>query len=272
MSLIFSDFDQNSEMSQKAIEAKRINGPDYWPTMQEVFAHDCETLPFPRFRLWASCWNVPLITTGRVARFLGAAFDAAYKDPDISYALTENWIGVPEGIEHQLKVADDFNTSMQRVQDVAHIVICGFTPEEIRNCKSIVEIGGGYGDMCSVIHDLGFKGKYTIYDFPEVQKIQNYYLTAQDINANFVSDPKDLEAADLVIATWSLSEIPIEFRDTIMEKIVSSDKWLVMYQQKIFGTIDNTDYFKKWFADRNPVFMKHNVTDADGDNTYMVIK
>jgi len=272
VNLIFSDFDYNSEMSQKAIKAKQVNGPDYWPTMREVFEYDCEHLPFPRFRLWASVHNVPLVTRGRTARFLGAAFNAAYENEDFRYALQENWIGVPEGNEDFLKAADDFDTSMQRVQDVAHLAICGFTPEEIKNCNSIVEIGGGYGDMCSVIHDLGFKGKYTIYDFPEVQKIQNYYLSKQDIQANFVSDPADLEKADLVIATWSLSEIPIDFRDKIMEKIIDSDKWLVMYQAKIFGTIDNSDYFKKWFANRSATYMHHNTTGQDGDNTYMVIK
>ena len=69
--MIFSDFDQNSEMSQKAIKAKQVNGPEYWPTMREVFAHDVQTLPLPRFRFWASVHNVPLVTTGRTARFLG---------------------------------------------------------------------------------------------------------------------------------------------------------------------------------------------------------
>jgi hypothetical protein len=258
-------------MAQKALKAKQVNGPDYWPTMREVFAYDCEHLPFPRFRSWASVHNVPLVTTGRVARFMGAAFKAAYEDEIVNYALKENWIGVPEGNEYVLRVADDFDTSMQRVQDVAHLVICGFTPEKLSKYNSILEIGGGYGDMCSVVHDMGFKGKYTIYDFPEVQKIQNYYLSNQDIKANFVSDPADLEPADLVIATWSLSEIPLDFRDKIMEKIVTSENWLVMYQQKIFGTIDNSEYFKKWFADRTATYMHHNTTSADGDNTYMII-
>lgn len=272
MNFIFSDFDHTSDMAQKAIKAKQVNGPEYWPTMQEVFEHDCNTLPFPRFRMWASVHNVPLVTTGRTARFLGAAFDAAFKDPEIAYALKENWIGLPEGMQGYLQVAEDFDTSMQRVQDVAHLVICGFTPEYLKNCKSIVEIGGGYGDMCSVVHDMGFKGKYTIYDFPEVQKIQDYYLKSQDINANFVSDPANLEEADLVIATWSLSEIPIDFRDQIMAKIGNSKNWLVMFQAKIFGTIDNSTYFKEKFKGWDPVFMHHNQTGQDGDNTYMVIK
>ena len=272
MNYIWSDFDHQSEIAQLGIKAKQVNGPEYWPTMRKVFAHDTATLPLGRFRLWASSHNVPLITTGRVARFMGAAFNAAFADEKIDYALRENWVGIPEAHRHFLRVADDYDTSMQRIQDVAHLAICGFTPEDLAGYKSIVEIGGGYGDMCSVVHDMGFKGKYTIYDFPEVQNIQRYYLQTNEIEANFATDPSELEKADLVIATWSLSEIPIDFRNTIMERIVDSDRWLVMYQAKIFGTINNEDYFKDIFSARNPKFIHHNETAADGKNTYMVIK
>lgn len=272
MNYIWSDFNHESEMSQMQIKAKQVNGPEYWPTMRKVFEHDTATLPLSRFRLWASSHNVPLITTGRVARFLGAAFDAAMKDERVAYALRENWIGIPEAQNQFLKVADDFDTSMQRVQDVAHLAICGFTPEMLQGYKSIVEIGGGYGDMCSVVHDMGFEGKYTIYDFPEVQNIQRYYLEKQGIEANFATDPSELEKADLVIATWSLSEIPIDFRETIMERIIDSKRWLIMYQAKIFGTINNEDYFKEKFDGWDAQFIPHNETAADGKNTYMVIK
>ena len=272
MNYIWSDFNHESEMSQTQIKAKQVNGPDYWPTMRKVFEHDTATLPLSRFRLWASIHNVPLVTTGRVARFLGAAFDAAMKDEKVAYALRENWIGIPESQNTFLKVADDFDTSMQRVQNVAHLAICGFTPEMLQGYKSIVEIGGGYGDMCSVVHDMGFTGEYTIYDFPEVQNVKRYYLEKQDIACNFATEPSELEKADLVIATWSLSEIPIDFRETIMDRIIDSQSWLVMYQAKIFGTIDNEEYFKEKFKDRDPTYMLHNETTADGKNTYMVIK
>lgn len=57
MNLIWSDFNINSENLQKMIRAKQINGPDYWPTMREVFAYDCAHLPLNRFRLWASIHN-----------------------------------------------------------------------------------------------------------------------------------------------------------------------------------------------------------------------
>jgi hypothetical protein len=93
--VIWSDFDPESEYSLKQREAKAINGPEYWPTMREVFKHDCATLPLNRFRLWASCHNVPFITQYRTSRFLGEAFYHAARDPEIAEALEENWIGAP---------------------------------------------------------------------------------------------------------------------------------------------------------------------------------
>ena len=146
MSIIWPDFDENSEASRKLIRNKQINDETYWPTMREIFAYDCQKLPLNRFRLWASIHNVPLVTQYRTSRFFGETFYHAARDPKIAEVLQENWIGVPEGAEQIFKVADDFDTSMQRVQDVAHLVICGFTPEDLKNCKSILEIGGGYGD------------------------------------------------------------------------------------------------------------------------------
>jgi len=252
------------------IGAKQTNGPDYWSTIRQVFEHDLETLPLNRFRHWASCHNVPLITRYQTWQFLGAGFEAARQFSAYHEALKENWIGVIPGHESDLRLSSDFDTSMQRVQDVAHLHLCDFTPYDFEKYNTIVEIGGGYGDMCSVIHNSGFKGKYTIYDFPEINKIQEYYLTQQGINANLISDPSLLEPADLVIATWSLSEIPIEEREPIMSRIIDSKDWLVMYQDRIFGTVSNTTYFKDLFG-HHPKFMNLNHTAYDGENTYMVV-
>ena len=46
----------------------------------------------------------------------------------------------------------------------------------IKEADLIVEFGGGYGNMCRLVHRFGFKGKYIIYDFPEFVAIQTYYL------------------------------------------------------------------------------------------------
>jgi hypothetical protein len=271
--IFWPDLSHESEWSKVLISAKQVNGPDYWPTLRRVVAHDLETLPLNRFRHWASAHNIPLITQYRTSRFIGNAFHAAYDDARWHDALLENWIGVIDGQQQYLRVADDFDTSMQRVQDLSHLVTTNFAPEIFKKYRSVVEIGGGYGDMCSVIHSLGFEGKYTIFDFPEIQGIQKYYLERQDIHANFVTKPEELEPADLVIATWSLSEIPFDLRSRIVDSIYDSQDWMILFQDRIFGSIQNNkQWFSEKFAERRPQYILHNKTEYDGENNYMVIR
>ena len=40
----------------------------------------------------------------------------------------------------------------------------------------IVEFGGGYGSLCRLVHKLGFKGQYIIFDLPEFVALQKFYL------------------------------------------------------------------------------------------------
>jgi len=271
---IWSDFDHNSLNSQKMIKAKQVNGPEYWPTMREVFEYDCKHLPLSRFRLWASVHNVPFVTQYRTGKFYAAALSEAYKNPIVAEALKENWIGIPVEKAEVFRALSDFDTSIQRIQDVGHLVITDFTPERLSSYKSIIEIGAGYGDMCSVVHKMGFTGKYTIIDIPEISPIQDYYLKKQGINANFRFESTDVEPADLVIATWSLSETPLEYREKLMPTIIDSKNWLVMYQAKIFGKEVNDEYFRTMFKDRDrdPTFTVFSETPWDGKNTYMVIQ
>ena len=272
MNLIWSDFKQDSENSLKMIRAKQINGPDYWPTMREVFAYDCAHLPMARFRLWASMHNVPFITQYRTSKFLGEAFRAASFDDKIAAALTENWIGIPDPT--YLMVASDFSTSMQRIQDVAHLVITDFA-KQVADMESIVEIGAGYGDMCSVIHALGFKGKYTIVDIPEMRPVQNFYLNKQGIYPNFSFEDDNVGPADLVIATWSLSETRKEYRDKFLPKIEQSKNWLILSQATVFGENFNFDYFRDFFKNKNLIeipLISSGLAEWDGGNIYFVVR
>lgn len=275
MNILWSDFDINSENSQKMIQAKTINGPDYWPIMREVFKYDCNHLPLNRFRLWASVHNVPLVTQYRTSRFLGESFYAAARNETVANALKENWIGLPEDYRQHLRVASDFDTSMQRIQDNAHLLISGFTAQDISSYNSIVEIGAGYGDMCSVIHSLGFKGKYTIVDIPEVWPIQQFYLNRQNINPHFSFDDDNVSDADLVIATWSLSETPLEYREKLVPKIINSKNWLILSQFEIFGNNFNKEYFDNMFSDKNVnkiPLISDGLAKWDGGNMYYVVK
>lgn len=274
-SIIWSDFNEQSENSIKMKNAKQINGPDYWPTMREVFKYDCATLPLNRFRLWASIHNVPLVTQYRTSRFLGEAFYHAARNPDVAEALKENWIGIPENMKEALYVTSDFSTSMQRIQDIAHLMITGFGKEDLSKYKSIVEIGAGYGDMCSVIHAMGFKGKYTIVDIPETQPIQNFYLNKQGITPEFSFEDDNVGPADLVISTWALSETPIEYREQLMPKIKDSKNWLILSQSNIFGFSVNEDYFANFFKDKNMTqipLISDGLVKWDGGNNYYIVK
>jgi hypothetical protein len=271
MNIIWSDFSHESENSQKMIRAKQINGTEYWSTMREVFAHDTATLPLNRFRLWASMHNVPFITQYRTSKFLGEAFRAASVDDEIAEALTENWIGIPDPTP--LLVASDFSTSMQRIQDIAHLVITDFA-KKVKDMESIVEIGAGYGDMCSVIHALGFKGKYTIVDIPEMRPVQEFYLGKQGITPSFSFEDSNVGPADLVIGTWSLSETSREYRDQFLPKIKDSKNWLILSQAKVFGEEFNHEYFRDFFMGKNLTeipLVSSGLANWDGDNIYYVV-
>lgn len=274
--LIWPDSNYLSHNARLMRHIKHIDTTEYWPTMRKIFEHDCATLPLPAFRIWASIMNVPLVTTQKTSRFLGESFYAASKDSRIAKALEENYIGVPPGyLLSNINPVHDFPTSMQRVQNVAHLLIAGFTPEDISGYKSIVEIGAGYGDMCSVVHSLGFKGEYTIVDIPEIIPVQNYYLNNQNIFPKYSFEDDNVSHADLVIATWSLSETPLEYRAKLIPKIINSKNWLIMAQSHFHGNNVNDEYFNNLFADRNMTKIPLSSPELDkwdGGNNYYVVR
>ena len=48
---------------------------------------------------------------------------------------------------------------------------------DINKLSTIIEFGGGYGNMCRLLFNLGFKGNYTIFDLPIFSELQRYYLS-----------------------------------------------------------------------------------------------
>jgi hypothetical protein len=137
----------------------------------------------------------------------------------------------------------------------------GVSPDKI---DLVCEFGGGYGCMCRLFFNLGFKGKYIIYDFPHLSALQKYYLKTVGITVhppdNFqyeqngvtcVSDIdmlKDILSAysnysnTLFIAMWSISETPLHIKDSILQLISRFDTILISYQDN-YGGMDNIEYF-----------------------------
>ena len=110
----------------------------------------------------------------------------------------------------------------------------------IEDFNSIVDLGAGYGNLRRLIGD---KCKnYSIVDFPVMHEIQKYFLENNNVsNTNFISQ-NEIEEVDLLFATHSICEIPIEERDFIQwDKFKNA---FVYFNPNAFG-LDNEKYFNE---------------------------
>ncbi|MEA2434218.1 MAG: hypothetical protein QOG54_1675 [Actinomycetota bacterium] len=136
------------------------------------------------------------------------------------------------------------------------------TKTRVHEYDRVIELGGGYGSMCRLFHRLGFKGTYTIFDLPHFSVLQRYFLDcvlggrADPPDINLVSTLAGIEPTDrstgksLLIATWSLSEFPIELRTPTLDSVGPTDAYLLGYQDSFEGT-DNVAFFSE-VRDRAP--------------------
>jgi hypothetical protein len=128
--------------------------------------------------------------------------------------------------------------------------------------QRIVEFGGGYGSSCRLAWRLGFRGQYLIYDLPEFQALQKFYLDSVGVKSDTgsgggyvcITELDELRAAapfsdGLFIAFFSLSEAPVELRFRILELAGGISSYLIGYQPE-FGGIDNAAFFAEMKAKR----------------------
>ena len=272
---IFPDFNSQSEYSRKMMNAKSKNDETFWSEMRQVFAHDFATLPKERFKVWASVWTVPFLSRTRYIECLQVVLNKMSEDELYREALKEPMIGITQEDLMYVGAFDNFPTTMNRVLVMANLLFCGFTAEKLQKMDKIVELGAGIGDMADVIYKLGFKGEYTIFDFPEIHNIQRWYHTKLGHkNISYVSNFEELNEADLCIATWSLTEMPLDLRDQIMHKIGNTKNYLIAYSNMIFN-FDNHDYIMNNFL---PRFNNHDIEiidvpfmNWDGGTKYLIV-
>lgn len=245
---IWPDGNQNSKMSQFLIKTKQDNDENYWENMRKIIKNDCENLPMDRYKVWTSIMSVPLMSNHKHSEYIRICLNAAIQQPEYYDALIEPMIGMSEEDHAKFySMFSDIKTTMNRIQLLGHLLYNNIDSKMISQMDSIVEIGAGAGDLADIIYKLGFKGQYYVYDFPELQTVQKY-LHDRTIGENVVnyiqsSDEIKDKKHDLVIATWSLTEMPLELRNEVIENI-DSKKWLVAYSKEIFG-LDN----EKWIND-----------------------
>ncbi len=166
-----------------------------------------------------------------------------------SAAIKETWVGNPPKYKYYQKSSGNFiNTAYNLSRLVDHYKF------DVKQAGKIIEFGGGYGCMANLVNNLGFKGKYIIFDIPELLALQKYYLRSSNAegNFNFINQTEKLgdPNPDIFIATWSLSESPIELRNEFFKRIGKPKYVLVAYQAN-FETIDNVKYFQEYMKNNS---------------------
>ena len=154
------------------------------------------------------------------------------------------------------------SSSGNRIRQV-YLLQLGFEYSKINNVDAVIEIGGGYGSMASIMKKINNNIEYVIYDLPEVNLLQFYYLMSQNIdceisdinkNINLLSEInllrekvnilKNKKKKILIIAHWSISEMPISLRKDLEFLFLNCDYAFVSFQDN-FEDISNISYFKK---------------------------
>jgi hypothetical protein len=146
--------------------------------------------------------------------------------------------------------------------------------KKIDDMDFVFDFGGGYGSICRLIHRLGFKGKYLVYDIPVFSQLQTFFLKSIGLPVYSINEFKKIESGiccisnyedleryfteiknlkpskNLFVATWSISETSIRTRDSIIKFFDLFDTFIIGYQDR-FGEVDNRKYFKKLITQIN---------------------
>jgi hypothetical protein len=98
----------------------------------------------------------------------------------------------------------------------------------------IIEIGGGYGGQCKIIHDYCKPSKYTMIDLAEPAKLQEKYLKNFGIKVNSNIAVK----YDLCISNFAFSECYRDIQEKYIENILLKSK-----KGYITGAFNNMDNY-----------------------------
>ena len=170
--------------------------------------------------------------------------------------LVENNVGDP--IRYFLYPKSSGN----RIRQVYHLKkYCDYSEIDLLKIKYILEIGGGYGCMAQIFKKINKNCTYVIFDTMEVNFLQYYYLQMNKIpvvmnkiiagkvclinNIDLIKKFNDnikKNITSLFVANWSISEMPINLRNKILNKKQSFLNSIISFQEK-FENIDNKSYF-----------------------------
>jgi putative sugar O-methyltransferase len=121
----------------------------------------------------------------------------------------------------------------------------------------IVEIGGGYGGLCTTISSVNKFKEYVIYDIKYPAMLTKKYLDRMNISNirvefNQILKEKDV---DLVISNYAFAELHKDLQDKYMENIIINAKHGFI----IFNNISKTDARYSYDEFESAIKSKHNI-------------
>jgi len=162
--------------------------------------------------------------------------------------------------------------------DVHHLYhICLFVENtKISEKKKIFEWGGGYGNFSKIFH-LAFPElieEYVIFDLEPMSRIQRRYLNQKSLlnvkTENNVEALSDLSSScNLFVATWSLSECPIDLIDKVESLGFLDSSFLIALHQcgPHIPFFEESTYLLEKTKKREPIVVKNEI--VPGINYYV---
>jgi len=160
----------------------------------------------------------------------------------------------------------EFPDSSEPLIQTAHVLaqMESLAGRPITSWDTIYEFGGGFGSLCRLAHNLGFRGRYVILDLPPFTHLQRYYLrsasvmpeenddrivlTSDVLAVERLVDAKAESERALFVAWWSLSETPLALRARIRPLAERIGDYSIAYQER-YGEVDNVEYFGRAWLD-----------------------
>lgn len=178
-------------------------------------------------------------------------------------AIVESRIGTPISYLHCA------SSSANLIHHAYHIAqFEEKTEQRINDMDLVFEFGGGYGSMSRLYFNLGFQGRYAIFDLPLFSALQSYYLRSiglpVDSHTSMRNDQYGITCIydrhellewlelhvpssgekSMFLANWSLSESPARVRNFIGKLVPKFESLFVSYQSAFSG-VNNIDYFQR---------------------------
>jgi len=159
-----------------------------------------------------------------------------------------------------------FSVCGNSIHHIFHLAYYDFIMSKGLDSASVMEFGGGYGNLCRLYKILNPTATYIIIDLPEITKMQKIYLEKMGLKVNTFSgkiipgiinlvsilDMDSLNTkVDLFITTWALSEATKEAQDfMLLKKYYGAEKALMAFQ-KSSGLFPFAENIKENFSGGN---------------------